>query len=97
MVVNKNRDALYFSRSVIPHTANTRIDIAHYLHIGVYGFRKEALLKFTKWPASVLEQAEKLEQLRYLENGVPIRMALVDFKSLAIDTPEDLARAKGML
>lgn len=97
VVVNKNRDALYFSRSVIPHTANTKIDIAHYLHIGVYGFRKEALLKFTKWPASVLEQAEKLEQLRYLENGVSIRMALVDFKSLAIDTPEDLARAKGML
>lgn len=97
VVVNKNSDALYFSRSVIPHIANTKIDIAHYLHIGVYGFRKEALLKFTKWPASVLEQAEKLEQLRYLENGVPIRMALVDFKSLAIDTPEDLARAKGML
>ncbi len=97
VVVNKNSDALYFSRSVIPHIANTKIDIAHYLHIGVYGFRKEALLKFTKWHASVLEQAEKLEQLRYLENGVPIRMALVDFKSLAIDTPEDLARAKGML
>ncbi len=97
VVVNKNNDALYFSRSVIPHVANTSIHTAHYLHIGVYGFRKEALLNFTQWPASVLEQAEKLEQLRYLENGVPIRMALVDFKSLAIDTPEDLARAKGML
>jgi 3-deoxy-manno-octulosonate cytidylyltransferase (CMP-KDO synthetase) len=97
VVVNKNNDALYFSRSAIPFAANTVVEPAYYLHIGVYGFRKETLLRFTRWPAAKLEQAEKLEQLRYLENGVPIRMALVDFKSVAIDTPEDLQEAKKLL
>ena len=70
VVVNKNNDALYFSRSAIPFAANTAIDFPYFLHIGVYGFRKKALLNFTQWPAAKLEQVEKLEQLRYLENGV---------------------------
>jgi 3-deoxy-manno-octulosonate cytidylyltransferase (CMP-KDO synthetase) len=94
VVINKNNDALYFSRSVIPFAANTGIDIPYYQHIGVYGYRKDTLLQFTKWPASQLELTEKLEQLRYLENGVNIRMAVVDFKGVAIDTPEDLEKAK---
>ena len=97
VTVDKNNDALYFSRSVIPFAANGGFEIPYYLHVGVYGFRKQALLNFTKWPAARLELAEKLEQLRYLENGIPIRMALVDFRSVAIDTPEDLSRAKEML
>lgn len=97
VVVNKKGDALYFSRSVIPFVANTSITTQHYLHVGVYGFRKETLLRFTSWPATELEKIEKLEQLRYLENGVPIRMALVDFKSVAIDTPDDLEKAKRLL
>lgn len=97
VVVNKNNDALYFSRSVIPFAANASVDALYYLHIGVYGFRKETLLNFTQWPAAKLEQVEKLEQLRYLENGVSIRMALVDFQSVAIDTPEDLERAEQLL
>jgi 3-deoxy-manno-octulosonate cytidylyltransferase (CMP-KDO synthetase) len=97
VVVNKNNDALYFSRSVIPFAASTAMEAPYFLHIGVYGFRKETLLQFTQWPATKLEQVEKLEQLRYLENGVPIRMALVDFKSVAIDTPEDLERAEKLL
>ncbi len=97
VVVNKNNDALYFSRSVIPFAANDAVKAQHYLHIGVYGFRKEALLRFTNWPAAELERTEKLEQLRYLENGVAIRMAVVDFKSVAIDTPEDLEKAKTLL
>ena len=97
VVVNKNNDALYFSRSVIPFVANNAMTALHYLHIGVYGFRKETLLRFTQWPAGELEQLEKLEQLRYLENGIPIRMAMVDFKSVAIDTPEDLEKAKKLL
>ena len=96
-VVNKNNDALYFSRSVIPFAANTTIEVPYFLHVGVYGFRKKTLLNFTQWPAAKLEQAEKLEQLRYLENGVAIRMALVDFKSVAIDEPEDLERAEKLL
>ena len=97
VVVNKNNDALYFSRSVIPFAANLAMDVPYFLHIGVYGFRKETLLQFTEWPAARLELVEKLEQLRYLENAVPIRMALVDFKSVAIDTPEDLERAEKLL
>jgi 3-deoxy-manno-octulosonate cytidylyltransferase (CMP-KDO synthetase) len=97
VVVNKNNDALYFSRSVIPFPANSAMNTQHYLHIGVYGFRKESLLRFAGLPAAELEKTEKLEQLRYLENGIPIRMALVDFKSVAIDTPEDLEKAKTFL
>jgi len=97
VVVNKKNDALYFSRSVIPFAANSIIKAQHYLHIGVYAFRKETLLRFTNWPVAELERVEKLEQLRYLENGIPIRMALVDFKSVAIDTPEDLEKAKTLL
>lgn len=94
VVVNKNNDALYFSRNIIPYVANLDSKINHYLHIGVYGYRKQTLLNFTSWAPGLLEQAEKLEQLRYLENGVPIRMALVDFTSVAIDTPEDLQHAQ---
>jgi 3-deoxy-manno-octulosonate cytidylyltransferase (CMP-KDO synthetase) len=97
VVVDKNNDALYFSRSVIPFPANTTFPVTNFLHIGVYGFRKETLLAFTHWPAARLEQAEKLEQLRYLENGVKIRMAEVNFTSVAIDTPEDLQKAIGLL
>jgi 3-deoxy-manno-octulosonate cytidylyltransferase (CMP-KDO synthetase) len=97
VVVNKHNDALYFSRNVIPYIANPDIAVNHYLHIGVYGYRKQALLKFTTWPPALLEQVEKLEQLRYLENGVQIRMAEVDFISVAIDTPEDLQQAKQLL
>jgi len=90
VVVNKNNDALYFSRSVIPFAANADLNPNYFLHIGVYGFRKQMLLNFTQWPQAPLEQWEKLEQLRYLYNGVSIRMAEVDFHSIAIDTPEDL-------
>jgi 3-deoxy-manno-octulosonate cytidylyltransferase (CMP-KDO synthetase) len=97
VVVNKQNDALYFSRSVIPFAANSAMNTQYYLHIGVYGFRKECLLRFTGLPAAELEKTEKLEQLRYLENGIPIRMVLVDFKSVAIDTPEDLEKAKKLL
>lgn len=97
VVVNQKKDALYFSRSVIPYHANPEVAAAHYLHIGVYGFRKQTLLRFTQWPQSILEQTEKLEQLRYLDHGVPIRMAEVDFLSVAIDTPEDLDKAKSLI
>jgi 3-deoxy-manno-octulosonate cytidylyltransferase (CMP-KDO synthetase) len=97
VVVNKNNDALYFSRSPIPFAASTSVESLYYLHIGVYGFRKGTLLQFTQWPAGQLEQTEKLEQLRYLENGIPIRMSLVEFTSVAIDTPEDLRKAAELL
>ncbi|MCG2613017.1 3-deoxy-manno-octulosonate cytidylyltransferase [Terrimonas sp. NA20] len=97
VVVNKKMDALYFSRSPLPFRANTVIEAPYFLHIGVYAFRKQTLLDFTNWPAGVLEKEEKLEQLRYLENGVSIRMAEVTFQNVAIDTPEDLEVAKKLL
>jgi 3-deoxy-manno-octulosonate cytidylyltransferase (CMP-KDO synthetase) len=97
VVVNKNNDALYFSRTPIPYAADTTLEPVYYLHIGVYGFRKDTLSKFTQWPAGQLEKVEKLEQLRYLENGVPIRMSLVEFTSVAIDTPDDLKKAAELL
>lgn len=95
--VDKRGDALYFSRSVIPYLRNKEAATTYYKHVGVYAFRKKALLDFTAWPVSLLEDAEKLEQLRYLENGVRLRMVLADFTSVEIDTPEDLERARALL
>lgn len=95
--VDKNMNALFFSRSVIPYPRNRSVPISYYEHIGVYAFRKQALLDFTSWPVSPLEDAEKIECLRYLENGVPIRMAVTDFMGVEIDTPDDLQRAEQLL
>jgi 3-deoxy-manno-octulosonate cytidylyltransferase (CMP-KDO synthetase) len=97
VVVDKKMNALYFSRSVIPFPRNKNISVVYYEHIGVYAFRKQALLNFTSWPVSVLEDAEKIECLRYLENGVPLRMVLTNYMGIEIDTPEDLERAAGLL
>ena len=97
VVTNRHGDALYFSRSVIPFHRDGESGAVYYRHIGVYGFRKGALLDFTKWPLGSLESAEKLEQLRYLENGVRIRMVETDFMGIGIDTPEDLLRAREWL
>ncbi|MEY3433341.1 MAG: 3-deoxy-manno-octulosonate cytidylyltransferase [Bacteroidota bacterium] len=94
VVFNLKKDALYFSRSIIPFKRNLSSPKAIYKHIGVYGFRKNTLLSFTKWPLGELEQTEMLEQLRYLENGVNIRMVETTETSLGIDTPEDLEAAK---
>ena len=91
--VANNGNALYFSRSVIPFARNKDVPVTYYKHIGVYAFRKKALVDFTKWPVSILENIEKLEQLRYLENGVAVRMVLTDFSSIEIDSPEDLQKA----
>lgn len=95
--VDKKGNALFFSRSVIPYPRNKNITISYYEHIGVYAFRRQALLDFTTWPVSPLEDAEKVECLRYLENGVPIRMVATDFMGVEIDTPEDLQRAEKLL
>jgi 3-deoxy-manno-octulosonate cytidylyltransferase (CMP-KDO synthetase) len=95
--VDKNSNALFFSRSVIPFPRNKDAAITYYEHIGVYAFRKQALIDFTTWPPSPLEDAEKVECLRYLENGVPIRMVVTDFMGVEIDTPEDLEKAEKLL
>lgn len=97
VAVDKNNNALFFSRSVIPYPRNKNISIVYYEHIGVYAFRRQALLNFTSWPVSPLEDAEKIECLRYLENGIPIRMVVTSYMGVEIDTPEDLERAAKLL
>lgn len=97
VVVDQNKDSLYFSRSVIPFRRDETITPVYYEHIGVYAFRKEMLLQFTKWPAAYTEQVEKLEQLRYLENGVRLRMIETQEVSVKIDVPEDLVQAEKYL
>jgi CMP-2-keto-3-deoxyoctulosonic acid synthetase len=97
VAVDKNNNSLFFSRSVIPFARDKNHAPAYYEHIGVYAFRKAALIQFTLWPVSPLEAAEKIECLRYLENGVPLRMVVVDYMGVEIDTPEDLDKAAQLL
>lgn len=96
VVCNNKNEALYFSRSVIPYFRNTSSDIPVYKHIGVYAFRKDALLQFTQWNIGKLENTEMLEQLRYLENGITIKMVETETTSIGIDTPDDLVFARKM-
>ncbi len=94
VVCNKANEALYFSRSAIPFKRNTQTKLPYFKHIGVYAFKKKTLLEFTKWPQGELEQTEMLEQLRYLENGISIKMVETSFSSIGIDTLEDYEKAK---
>jgi len=97
VAVDKNNNALFFSRSVIPYPRSTESPITYYEHIGVYAFQKQALLNFTNWPMSPLEAAEKIECLRYLENGVSIKMVVTEYMGVEIDTPADLIKAAKLL
>ena len=97
VAVDKNMNALIFSRSAIPYHRDKTITPVYYEHIGVYAFRKQALLNFTAWPVTPLEAAEKIECLRYLENGVPLKMVVTEYMGVEIDTPEDLVRAASLL
>jgi len=97
VAVDKNMNALMFSRSVIPYKRDQQIIPVYYEHIGVYAFRKNALMNFTNWPMTPLETAEKIECLRYLENGVTLKMVVTQYMGIEIDTPEDLVRAAKLL
>ena len=97
VALDKKNNALFFSRSVIPYPRDPSAGPVYYEHIGVYAFRKEALLRFTAWPVSPLEAVEKIECLRYLENGVPMKMVITSYMGVEIDTPADLERAAKML
>lgn len=88
--------ALYFSRSVIPYPREKE-GVQYFKHIGVYAFRKEALLSFAKLEMKPLEIAEKIECLRYLEYGMKIKMVETDFVGVGIDVPEDLEKARRIL
>ena len=96
VVADAHGRALYFSRATIPHDRDgTRP--RYYKHLGFYGYRKEALDRFVGWPESSLERSERLEQLRFLENGVPIHVAETPFDSVGVDTEEDLQRVEAIL
>jgi 3-deoxy-manno-octulosonate cytidylyltransferase (CMP-KDO synthetase) len=97
VVVDNNMNALMFSRSPIPYRRDRTVPVSTYEHIGVYAFRKQALLTFTNWAMTPLEAAEKIECLRYLEHGVPIKMVVSDYMGVEIDTPEDLEKANKLL
>ena len=97
VAVDKNWNALFFSRSVIPYPRSTDHSITYYEHVGIYAFKKQALIDFTNWPISPLEAAEKIECLRYLENGISIKMAVTNYMGVEIDTPEDLIKAAALL
>jgi 3-deoxy-manno-octulosonate cytidylyltransferase (CMP-KDO synthetase) len=97
VAVDINNNALFFSRSVIPYPRSTDSPIVYYEHIGVYAFQKQALLNFTNWPMSPLEATEKIECLRYLENGVSIKMVVTEYMGVEIDTPADLIKAAKLL
>ncbi|MEP6584005.1 MAG: 3-deoxy-manno-octulosonate cytidylyltransferase [Ginsengibacter sp.] len=93
VVVDKNMNALMFSRSVIPYPRDMHAGTKYYKHIGIYAFRKKALMNFSNWDITPLEASEKIECLRYLENGVKIKMILTKESPVAIDTKEDLEKA----
>lgn len=93
VAVDKHFNSLLFSRSPIPYHRDKQVPVTYYEHIGVYGFRKKALMDFTNWPMTALESAEKIECLRYLENGIPLKMIVTEYMGVEIDTQEDLERA----
>ena len=97
VVVDKNNNSLLFSRSPIPFLRDGIALVPFYEHIGVYAFRKHALLKFTQWSPTPLELAEKIECLRYLENGIQLRMVITEHEGVKIDVPEDLEKAERYL
>jgi len=94
VVVNEKNDALLFSRSVIPFHRNKNYTFDYYRHIGVYAFKPSALQAFSQWNYGVLEMAEQIEALRFIENGIKIRMSLINELTLGIDTPKDLELAR---
>jgi 3-deoxy-manno-octulosonate cytidylyltransferase (CMP-KDO synthetase) len=105
VVVSASGRALYFSRRTIPYVRDAaRSSPAEQLaafpflkHLGIYGYRRETLLRLVKHPVSALEQAEKLEQLRALENGIDIGVARVEYDSAGVDVPEDVERVERLL
>lgn len=102
VVINANRNALYFSRSIIPYQRNAEQkdwlkNHTYYKHIGLYAYRSEVLKEITALPQSSLELAESLEQLRWLENGYTIKVGISEIETIGIDTPQDLIRAEEFL
>lgn len=102
VVINKKSEAIYFSRSIVPYIRDAHhtewLDKhTFYKHIGMYAYRVDVLKEITQLPQSLLEKAESLEQLRWIENGYRIRVGYTDVETIGIDTPEDMERAIKLL
>jgi 3-deoxy-D-manno-octulosonate cytidylyltransferase len=97
VVTDNDLNSLYFSRSPIPYNRDQQTGIVYFRHIGVYAYRKQTLLDYIKLPAGKLEQIEKLEQLRFLENGIQLKMVQTSYQGIGIDTPEDLQTVENLL
>lgn len=98
VITNSKNEAIYFSRSALPHLRNTPLHLwltkhTYFKHIGLYAYRPDVLREIVNLPPSPLEKAESLEQLRWIENGYRIKLAETEQETISIDTPEDLARA----
>ncbi len=89
--------ALYFSRAAIPFDRDKNGVVPYYKHLGFYAYRRPALEQFVRWPESRLESSEKLEQLRFLENGIPIHVAETEHDTIGVDTEEDVKRVEAIL
>jgi len=97
VILNRRSEAIYFSRAPIPYlrgkeSSSWQDEHVYYKHIGIYGYRIETLKIISRLPVSLLEKAESLEQLRWIENGYRIRVSLTDMETISIDTPEDMER-----
>ncbi|HEV2616744.1 MAG TPA: 3-deoxy-manno-octulosonate cytidylyltransferase [Candidatus Acidoferrales bacterium] len=99
VVLDFDGNALYFSRAPIPwvREAGERVSARHFKHVGLYAFRRDALLEFPALPPGELERVEQLEQLRWLENGYHIRVAEAAYEGVAVDTPADIAKVEEVL
>ena len=97
VVLDRESNGLYFSRSLIPYVRNDGVRPQFYRHQGIYGYTTKFLLQFVKWKAGLLEQAESLEQLRALENGAKIRVVLAKHAAVSVDTPEDVVAVERIL
>jgi 3-deoxy-manno-octulosonate cytidylyltransferase (CMP-KDO synthetase) len=97
VVTDASGRALYFSRATIPYDRDRKGEPPYFKHLGFYAYRRPALDAFVKLPESSLERSERLEQLRFLENGIAIHVAETGFETVGVDTEEDLQRAEGLL
>jgi 3-deoxy-manno-octulosonate cytidylyltransferase (CMP-KDO synthetase) len=96
VVTDADGRALYFSRATVPFDRDGSAP-RYFKHLGIYAYRKDALERFVSLPESTLERAERLEQLRFLENGIPIYVAETQYDSIGVDTEEDLERVRKLL
>lgn len=96
VITNKNDDAIYFSRYCLPYERDTK-KVKHYKHIGVYGYKKWFLMKYSGIPKTDLEISESLEQLRVIENNYQIRVKETDYQTVGVDTPEQIAQVEALM